>query len=404
MPHTCHAPLPSPAPPPYSFLTLKIALVILNADAARGGAERYTVDLAEGMRRRGHRVSLIASSLTPETQSPQNMQLPAAGTSRDGRYLRFLDRLDRHLAATKYDIVHAMLPVRRCDIYHPHAGIAAAAVADGHLKYEGAFQQAVSRVATRLNRRRQRFAEVERTLLTGEKPPIVLCLSNYVRRSLAEHYTLPDSRLATLFNAVDLARFDPAARSGAGASERRRLGIDPQQVVALLLANDFERKGLREAIRASAKVRDPRLTLLVAGKQNPRPYRALAAKEGVEQIVFAGPSTDSVALYHAADFFLLPTRHDPCSLVVLEALAMGLPVISTIHNGACEIMADGRHGFVLEDPGDIVTLSDAMRRMLDPHTRAEMSAAAMALRPKLAYEQHLETLEAIYDRCAASAK
>ena len=382
---------------------MKIALVILHADAARGGAERYTVDLAEGLRRRGHQVSLLASSLTPDLQSPQNVQLPAAGASRDGRYLRFLDRLDRHLATTQYQIVHAMLPVRRCDIYHPHAGIAAAAVAHGHLKYEGAFQQVVSRVATRLNRRRQRFAEVERTLLTGDKPPMVLCLSNYVRRSLAEHYTLPDSRLATLFNAVDLARFDPAARPEARAAERQRLGIDPHKIVALLLANDFERKGLREAIRATAKVRDARLTLLVAGKQIPKPYRALATKEGVEQIVFAGSTTDPAALYQAADFFLLPTRHDPCSLVVLEALAMGLPVISTVHNGACEIMTDGQEGLVLADPADIITLADAIRTMLDPDRRARMSAACKALRPRLAYDHHLDALGAIYRRAAEAS-
>lgn len=382
---------------------MKIALVILHADAARGGAERYTVDLAEGLRRRGHQVSLLASSLTPDLQSPQNVQLPAAGASRDGRYLRFLDRLDRHLATTQYQIVHAMLPVRRCDIYHPHAGIAAAAVAHGHLKYEGAFQQVVSRVATRLNRRRQRFAEVERTLLTGDKPPMVLCLSNYVRRSLAEHYTLPDSRLATLFNAIDLARFDPAARPEARAAERQRLGIDPHKIVALLLANDFERKGLREAIRATAKVRDARLTLLVAGKQIPKPYRALATKEGVEQIVFAGSTTDPAALYQAADFFLLPTRHDPCSLVVLEALAMGLPVISTVHNGACEIMTDGQEGLVLADPADIITLADAIRTMLDPDRRARMSAACKALRPRLAYDHHLDALGAIYRRAAEAS-
>jgi UDP-glucose:(heptosyl)LPS alpha-1,3-glucosyltransferase len=381
---------------------LNIALVILHADPARGGAERYTIDLAAALRKRGHRVSLLASSFAPGTQTPEDVHLSSDARTRDGRYLRFLDRLDRHLAATRHDIVHAMLPVRRCDIYHPHAGIAAAALARGHLKYEGAFLQTVSRVATRLNRRRQRFAEVERTLLTGKRPPIVLCLSDYVKRSLGEHYTLADSQLATLFNAVDLARFDPAARPDAGSVERQRLGIAPDQIVALLLANDFERKGLREAIAAAAKVRDPRLTLLVAGRQSSKPYRALAAKEGVERIVFAGATNDPAALYQAADFFLLPTRHDPCSLVVLEALAMGLPVISTIQNGACEIMTDGREGFVLRDPTDIVTLADTMRKMLDENARLAMSAACAELRPRLAYDRHLDTLEAIYRGAAAA--
>ena len=113
-------------------------------------------------------------------------------------------------------------------------------------------------------------------------------------------------------------------------------------------------------------MRDPRLVLLVAGKQNPRPYQAMASREKSARVVFAGLATDPYPFYRAADFLLLPTRHDPCSLVVLEAIAMGLPVISTRYNGACEIMTDGKHGRVLADPTDLVTLSGAMREMLDP--------------------------------------
>jgi len=93
---------------------------------------------------------------------------------------------------------------------------------------------------------------------------------------------------------------------------------------------------------------------------------------------------------------VLPTRHDPCSLVVLEALAMGVPVISTVFNGACEIMHDGQEGFVLDDPGDIPALAEAMTRLMDTEFRAAMSRACLELRPALAYEKHVERLLGIY--------
>ena len=377
---------------------LTILLPILHADPARGGAERYTVDLAAGLRKRGHDVRIAASTFAADVQSPGDVVIDAGGSTRHSRYLRFLDGLDRHLASQRYDIVHAMLPVRRCDIYHPHAGIAAAALAGGHLKYEAALMQAVSRVATRLNRRRQRFGEVERTLLTGSRPPTVLCLSQYVQTTVRRHYTLADSQLATLFNAVDLSRFDPARQPDARSEMRRELGIEDDRVVALMIANDFERKGLREAVAAVGKAADPRLLLIVVGKQDPRPYRAMAEKIGEGKVIFAGSTADPYPLYRASDFVLLPTHHDPCSLVLLEALAMGLPAISTIFNGACEIMTDGREGFVLRDPNDAVTLANAVRQMLDADRRAAMSAAALALRPRLAYDRHLDTLEEIYRR------
>jgi UDP-glucose:(heptosyl)LPS alpha-1,3-glucosyltransferase len=249
-----------------------------------------------------------------------------------------------------------------------------------------------------LNRRRQRFGEVERNLLTGKRPPIVLCLSNYVMQNLQRHYTLRAEHLAMLFNAVDLARFDRDRAPEAGEELRARLGIAPENLIVLIIANDFERKGLREAIEAVAKTRDARLKLVVVGKQNPRPYRRMAESLAPGQIIFAGQASDPYPFYRSADLFLLPTRHDPCSLVVLEALAMGLPVISTRMNGACEIMTDGREGFVLQNPTDIVALADAVKQTTEPHRRDEMSTAALALRPRLTYERHLDALEEIYRR------
>jgi UDP-glucose:(heptosyl)LPS alpha-1,3-glucosyltransferase len=114
------------------------------------------------------------------------------------------------------------------------------------------------------------------------------------------------------------------------------------------------------------------------------------------QVVFAGATTDPYAFYAAADFFVLPTRHDPCSLVVLEALAMGLPVVSTKQNGACEIMTPGEHGFVLESADDRDALVAAMRALCDQAVRARMRENCLALRPKLAYGAHLEALLKVY--------
>src|SRR5205814_1517197 len=155
--------------------------------------------------------------------------------------------------------------------------------------------------------------------------------------------------------------------------------------------NDFARKGLAEAIRATGVVAEAKLVLLVVGKQDAT-FAGRLALRSKARAVFAGSTTDPRPFYQAADFFVLPTKHDPCSLVVLEALAMGVPVISTKFNGACEVMTDGVHGYVLDDPRDVAALADAMRQMLDPDLRARMSQACLALRPKLSYEHHLARL------------
>jgi UDP-glucose:(heptosyl)LPS alpha-1,3-glucosyltransferase len=370
---------------------LNIALVILHADPARGGAERYTIDLAAALAARGHSVSLLASSFAQTPAGVHTQELRAAGLTRVGRYVSFLGSLDRKLTETSYDVVHAMLPVRRCDVYHPHAGVAAEAIASGHLKHDPGLKRSAAQVFNRFNRRRNRFARVERELLTGAAPPIVLCLSEYVKATVRKHYpALAEDRLETLFNAVDLRALDPAAYT----SPR-----DPEHIVALMVAQDFERKGLREAITALSRIDDPRLILRVVGKPDPSPYRQLARSLGVERRVdFAGPTRDPRPFYAAAEFFVLPTRHDPCSLVVLEALAMGLPVISTRQNGATEIMTDGVHGRILASADDHDALVAAMRELSDPATRDRMRQECLALRPRLAYEAHVSRLDSIYQR------
>ena len=383
---------------------MKVALVILHADPAKGGAEGYTVNLAAALRRRGNDVSLLATTFGPQAKVVANVPLVGDGLTRLGRYKKFLDSLDAHLAATSYDVVHAIAPVRRCDFYHPQAGLAAEALASGHLKY-GPLRAPLDKLATRLNPKRQFVGSVERRLLSGDEAPVLLCVSDMVKQTARAHYALPEEKLVTLFNAVDPARFDPAARPDVGVEVRRRFGIGPDKVVALVVAQDFRRKGVGPAIEALARVNDPRLVLLVVGKPDPRAYQLLAAKLGVsDRVIFAGATPDTYAFYRAGDFFVLPTHHDPCSLVVLEALAMGLPTITTTLNGAHEIMAEGTHGYVLTDPADAAALAEAMGKMLDPAKRHAMARACLALRPQLSYERHLDQLESLYERAAASRR
>jgi UDP-glucose:(heptosyl)LPS alpha-1,3-glucosyltransferase len=166
-----------------------------------------------------------------------------------------------------------------------------------------------------------------------------------------------------------------------------------------MIAQDFERKGLREAILAICRGNGnaERPSLLVVGKEDTRKYEQLASRScNAKDVTFAGRTDDPYSFYEAADFFVLPTRHDPCSLVVLEALAMGLPVVSTVFNGACEIMTDGKHGFVLNDSSDVEALAAALRKLMDRARREQMSRACLELRPRLAYAHHLERLLAVY--------
>jgi hypothetical protein len=88
-----------------------------------------------------------------------------------------------------------------------------------------------------------------------------------------------------------LQRFDPSARPDERQKAREQLSLRPKQVAGLMIANDFERKGLREAIEATARVKENRLKLIAMGKQGPGPYVQLAESLGL-RMIFCGPFDD----------------------------------------------------------------------------------------------------------------
>ncbi len=136
------------------------------------------------------------------------------------------------------------------------------------------------------------------------------------------------------------------------AKIRETLGLKSDDVAVLFAGSGWERKGLRFAIEAIEKSRKE-MRLLVAGRGDERKF-------GSARVQFLGVVQDMPALYGAADIFLLPTIYDPFSNACLEALAAGLPVITTRANGFSEIMETGVHGTVLDDPQNADAICEAL--------------------------------------------
>jgi UDP-glucose:(heptosyl)LPS alpha-1,3-glucosyltransferase len=105
------------------------------------------------------------------------------------------------------------------------------------------------------------------------------------------------------------------------------------------------------------------MRLLVAGRGNRSKYRSRKA-------TFLGVVHDLPALYAAADIFLLPTIYDPFSNACLEAMAAGLPVITTRANGFSEIAEHAKHGSIIEEPDNFLAVREALHFWSDPSQRA----------------------------------
>ncbi len=309
-----------------------------------------------------------------------------------------------------YEIVHAMLPVWRCDVYQPHSGLAAELVARGHRKHPGAVVQKFSWVANHLNLKRVGLARIEAEMMAakggaggeagwGGVAPCMLCSSSQMQEFAGRQFpALPETHLVSAMNGIDLNYFDPAYGVASRKAIREEWGIEKEQRLGVLVGNNWKLKGVQEAIEALALAKDPRLVVMIVGREEAAGYKKQAQRLGVaERVKFVGRVGDLRTLYGAADFMLLPTRRDTCSLVVLEGLAMGLPVITTLQNGASDVIEEGRQGILLER-GDPEKLAAALRVMLEGERLKAMAQEAMAMRVTLSLEHHVEKIVGVYRR------
>jgi len=226
----------------------------------------------------------------------------------------------------------------------------------------------------------------------------VICNSRLVQEQIRERFGLPDSKLKLIYNAVDTKRFSPALRVHRDATRAER-GIPGDACLFVFVGSGYDRKGVAAAVSALALL-PADAWLLVAGKdRHVDRYRRLARRKRVdERVRFAGPLDDVRPVLGAADAFVLPTLYDPLPNACLEAMAAGLPVITSTQCGAAELLRAHGGGFVV-DALDVAALADAMSELLDPATRWAMGAqsrnAVLPLTPAAMTRQLLALYESL---------
>jgi len=213
---------------------------------------------------------------------------------------------------------------------------------------------------------------------------------------------VPKAKMSVIYNGVDVDLFQPDASRK--ATLRNQLAI-PTEVLALLYVGDYvqSRKGLGTILEALHGLPD-NIQLYVAGKGILDPYRALLA--GIEHRVhFLGFRRDIPDLFRAVDCFVFPTRYDSCCLVVLEALASGLAVVTTLASGSGELITPGENGLVLADPYDTVGLRAYLGRLYqNPDLLASLGKKARYLAEQQSWAHMARQYEALYQQLTAQKK
>lgn len=242
----------------------------------------------------------------------------------------------------------------------------------------------------------------ERQFYEGTEPaPDVIAQSRYMREQILGSYRIPESHVHVVLNAVDVQEYSPARRLALREEMRARWSIPAEALCLLFLGHNFRLKGLWQILQVLptlGKLGRP-VHLLVAGKGTGAPQRRKAQRlvraQGLErQVTFAGDVRPSLNAHAAADALLHLSWHDSFGFVSLEAMASGLPVVTTRYVGAAELIRDGESGLIV-DPAEDRQIADAIRRLSDDSWREKVGIAAAAEGAKHDEPHNFEQVHAV---------
>ena len=301
--------------------------------SATGGAEAYLLRLASGLRSRGCKVTLYTTAEWPVDRWAFG-DLVRLNATQPLEFARAFQQLRK-----PGQLVLSLDRVPGCEVFRAGDGVHGA-----WLQRRAEFESRWKSWLRIFNPKHSALLALERQVLASVR--LVIANSKMVAEEIVRFHNFPESKIRIVPNGIG-----EAIPRISRAEARRRLEIPDDAFCALFVGTGWERKGLRFAIEAVETLSGDTL-LLIAGRGNTKRYRSPRAK-------FLGLVKDLPALYGAADVFILPTIYDPFSNACLEAVAAGLPVVTTSANGFSEILTPGVHGDVVQ-PGDITGLAAAL--------------------------------------------
>ena len=358
--------------------------VICRPFSFHGGVETATAGLVRALvARGGYDVDLI----TPAGQIPVAgvgiRRLAVPGQPSMLRQLCFALAAMRAVRNGAYDVVQSHERCLTQDIYRAGEGC------------HRAYLQAMGRTRLQVNPQHQLLLALERRIFTLHAARHIVAISRRGKAEIERLYRTPAEKITVVYNGVDLARFHPENRKRWRADTRGALGIPQAAWLVAFIGSGFERKGLGPLMEAVAALRAGDVHLLVAGKGHIDLYRPLEARLGLQgAVTWIAPRPDVERLYAAADAVALPARYEPFGNVHLEALASGVPVLTSSFTGGSEVVSDGGAGAVTAslEPSDIarglltIRDSDADR----------LALAARASAEPFTYAAQVEGLDRIY--------
>lgn len=297
--------------------------------------------------------------------------------------------------------VHGYLSNRSFDLIQSHeriAGLPIFRAGDGlhceWLRQRAKAQSPAARWLTRVSPYHRFCLARERQMYSHPDLRIVICNSDMVRSEIAEHYPLALSKVRLVRNGIDCRQFTPATELQR-LRARQQLGLETGCPVAVFVGSGFERKGVGTILRCAALAPQARFLIVGHDKQLRHYQRQARALKVLDRVTFVGAVADVSPYLDAADAFIFPTLYDPGPNAVLEAMAKGLPILTSDKCGLAELLAPAGAGFV-HAALDAESFARSMLALQNEPLRRVAGTAARTVALRLSLDSLASNLNNIY--------
>ena len=222
----------------------------------------------------------------------------------------------------------------------------------------------------------------------------VVAVTERVADDVIRVHGVPSERIDVIPPAIDVTRF--ANRNGSNV--RSELGVAPSACVLLFVGHDFERKGLDDALISLAGL-DETAQLVVVGSSDKIRYQRQAEQLGVaSRVHFVGRTDHPERYFHEADLLVLPTKNEPWGNVLIEAMAAGLPIVTTAVAGAARVVRSQGAGVVIDDPSPAVLRAEVQALLAAPDRMTQYAAAGRSAAAEYSVESNARATLETYER------
>ncbi len=309
----------------------------------------------------GHRVTAYASEIRGESGDFPVKRIGTLAPTRTGRLFAFALAAPAAARRDGNDLVLSFARTVGADVLRSGGSAHASYVAAAR-RWRGRISAAVMPLLPY----HQAQMIIERMAFRSPRLKLAIAVSNLVRDDLLARFGLDAGRVVTLYNGVDLERFHPAGTDARRCRLRADLGIPANIPVVLFVGNGFGRKGLRFLIEAMARLDSHARLVVIGADRAERAYRDLARRLNLApRVHFVGTRGDVENFFEAADAFAMPSLFEPFGNVVMEAMASGLPALTSAQSGVAELMPAAMERYVVPNPRDVADMSVRLHEMVE---------------------------------------